>query len=187
MDYEIDEVGHRFGTIQTVLVLLLCSTIPGKSKQAMVASHNSNHLFQTDTCTIVYVKYLWNREILHDGVRAICEEFLNVFHFMWEFRRDIIVIYGPQSEQFKLLIVICHKVLFVFTGKFHDDVMVLEYNWCLPFAHKYMHVLTIANVCSAHQTTITPCIVTITFSLLEILLIEIQLVLTVTLPKTILS
>ena len=77
--------------------------------------------------------------------------------------------------------------LVVFTGKFHDDVMVLEYNSCLPFPHKYMHVLTIANVCSAHQTTITPCIVTIIFSLLEILLIKIQLVLTVTLPKTILS
>ncbi len=71
--------------------------------------------------------------------------------------------------------------------QFHDDVTVLEYISCLPFAHKYMHVLTIANVSSAHQTTITPCIVTITFSLLEILLIKIQLVLTVTLPKTILS
>ena len=66
---------------------------------------------------IFYFKYLRNREMLHDGVHAICEESLNVFHFTWEFCRDIIVIYGPQSEQFKFLIVICHKVLFVFTGK----------------------------------------------------------------------
>ena len=79
------------------LDLALLFDVPGKSKQAMVASHNSNCLFQTDTCMIVYVKYLRNREILHDGVHAICEESLNVFHFTWEFCRDIIVIYGPQS------------------------------------------------------------------------------------------
>ncbi len=79
---------------------------------------------------IVYVKYLWNWEILHDGGCAICEESLNVFHLMWEFCCDIIVIYGPQSEQFKFLIVICHKVLFVFTGKFHDDVQ-----WYLNITH----------------------------------------------------
>ena len=84
----------------------------------MVASHNSNRLFQTDTCMIVYVKYLRNWEILHDGVHTICEESLNVFHFTWKFCRDIIVIYGPQSEQFKFLIVICHKVLLYSPGSF---------------------------------------------------------------------
>ncbi len=63
---------------------------------------------------------------------------LNVLHFMWKFCCDIFVIYGVQFEKFALLIVVSHKVLFVFTRKFQYDVVIFEHNAHFLFADRDM-------------------------------------------------
>ena len=122
---------------------------------------------------VVYVKYLGNWEILHDGVCTLCQESLNVLHFMLKFCCDIFMIYGVQSEKFAFLIVISHKLLFVFTRKFQYDVVIFEHNSRFLFADRDMCILPITNICSAYQTMVTTSSVTITFCLINLLMIEI--------------
>ena len=127
---------------------------------------------------IVYVKYLGNWEILHDGVCTLCQKLLNILHFMQKFCCEIFVIYGVKSEKFALLIVVSHILLFVFTRKFQYDVMIFEHNSRFLFADNFMEILPITNVCSAYQTLITTSTITIIYGLINILLIKICLLYT---------